>query len=252
MPSAKAPWPTSWPTTRWASRSTCGSPPCSNRSATTSRPSIAGLPIGRQQPDRPAPTSSVGTGLVTFDGEGQLDLGSQQHGDGRAAATSGARSAGVRPRLLARSRAWPPPTATLAAARQDGSPPGTLTSYMIGEDGVIRGVFSSGVTRDLGQIRLARFANPAGLVQRGENMFRQGLNSGLPIEGNPDTRRHRLDHRRRGRAVEHRHRQEPDRPGAGLHAVPRQRPRHLGRPAAARRAAESAAVEVVGGQIRGQ
>ena len=48
------------------------------------------------------------------------------------------------------------------------------------------GVFSSGVIRDLGQIRLARFANPAGLVQRGENQFRQGLNSGLPIEGNPD------------------------------------------------------------------
>jgi len=79
------------------------------------------------------------------------------------------------------------PNSELSAARQDGSPPGTLTSYLIGEDGVIRGVFSSGVTRDLGQIRLVRFSNPQGLVQRGENLFQQGLNSGLPIEGNPDS-----------------------------------------------------------------
>ena len=71
--------------------------------------------------------------------------------------------------------------------RQDGSPPGTLAGYLVGEDGIIRGVFTSGVTRDLGQVRLARFNNPQGLIQRGDNMYAQGLNSGLPIEGNPDT-----------------------------------------------------------------
>ncbi len=46
-------------------------------------------------------------------------------------------------------------------------------------------MFTNGVTRDLGQIRLARFANPAGLEQRGQNLFAAGVNSGLPIEGNP-------------------------------------------------------------------
>ena len=76
-------------------------------------------------------------------------------------------------------------TATLAAARQDGSPPGTLTSYVIGEDGTVRGVFSNGITRDLGQVRLARFSNPEGLEQRGNNMYAQGINTGLPIEGRP-------------------------------------------------------------------
>jgi flagellar hook protein FlgE len=74
---------------------------------------------------------------------------------------------------------------SLAAARQDGSAPGTLTSYVIGEDGVIRGVFSNGVSRDLGQIRLARFTNNNGLEQRGQNLFVQGINTGLPIEGAP-------------------------------------------------------------------
>lgn len=75
--------------------------------------------------------------------------------------------------------------ASLAASRQDGSPPGTLNSYVIGEDGTIRGVFSNGISRELGQIRLARFSNPNGLEQRGQNMFAQGINTGLPIDGRP-------------------------------------------------------------------
>ena len=34
-------------------------------------------------------------------------------------------------------------------------------------------------------IELATFANPSGLEQRGQNTFAQGINSGLPILGNP-------------------------------------------------------------------
>ncbi len=75
--------------------------------------------------------------------------------------------------------------ASLAASRQDGSPPGVLTSYVIGEEGTIRGVFSNGISRDLGQVRLARFSNPGGLEQRGQNLYAQGINTGLPIEGIP-------------------------------------------------------------------
>ncbi|MCR4414090.1 MAG: flagellar hook-basal body complex protein [Thermoguttaceae bacterium] len=74
---------------------------------------------------------------------------------------------------------------SLAVSRQDGSAPGVLTSFIVGEDGRIRGVFSNGMTRDLGQIRLVRFANPNGLEQRGQNLFAAGVNSGLPVEGNP-------------------------------------------------------------------
>lgn len=76
-------------------------------------------------------------------------------------------------------------TASLAAARQDGSPAGVLTSYVIGEDGTIRGVFSNGISQDLGLVRLARFANPTGLEQKGQNLYAQGINTGLPIEGRP-------------------------------------------------------------------
>ena len=56
---------------------------------------------------------------------------------------------------------------------------------MITESGSIRGVFTNGATRDLGQIRLARFANNTGLEQLGDNLFGSGANSGLPIQGDP-------------------------------------------------------------------
>jgi flagellar hook protein FlgE len=75
--------------------------------------------------------------------------------------------------------------ATLAATRQDGSEPGVLNSYVVGEDGTIRGVFSNGVTRDLGALQLARFANPAGLEARGLNVYAKGVNTGLPVQGSP-------------------------------------------------------------------
>ena len=51
--------------------------------------------------------------------------------------------------------------------------------------GTISGVFSNGVTRDLGALQLARFANPAGLEARGLNVYAQGVNTGLPVEGSP-------------------------------------------------------------------
>jgi flagellar hook protein FlgE len=73
----------------------------------------------------------------------------------------------------------------LNAGRQDGFPAGTLTSFIISESGGIEGLFSNGSSRDLGQLRMATFANPGGLEQVGENMFTAGVNSGLPILGNP-------------------------------------------------------------------
>ncbi|QDV27126.1 flagellar hook-basal body complex protein [Aureliella helgolandensis] len=127
---------------------------------------------------------SVGTGLIQFDGNGnyisatnttvaidRFDLPSVSPMEFKLDFTgmSG----------LATSEA------SIAASRQDGSPPGTLTSYVIGEDGTIRGVFSNGIARDLGQLQLAKFSNPEGLEQRGQNLFSQGINTGLPIQGRP-------------------------------------------------------------------
>jgi flagellar hook protein FlgE len=73
----------------------------------------------------------------------------------------------------------------LAVTTQDGAPPGTLNSFTVGEDGMIRGVFSNGVTRDLAQVVLAQFSNPSGLAGQGQNLYASGVNSGTAALGNP-------------------------------------------------------------------
>ncbi|HEY2760698.1 MAG TPA: flagellar hook-basal body complex protein, partial [Pirellulales bacterium] len=78
-------------------------------------------------------------------------------------------------------------SSSLAAARQDGSAAGTLTSYNIGDDGTINGVFSNGVSRTLGQVLIAGFRNPEGLQAIGNNDYAAGVNSGLPQIGTPGT-----------------------------------------------------------------
>ena len=79
-------------------------------------------------------------------------------------------------------------SSSVSMSLQDGFPPGSLTSFIITESGLIRGVFSNGTSRPLGQIRMATFANNAGLEQVGGNMFSQSVNSGEAIEGNPGDR----------------------------------------------------------------
>ena len=73
----------------------------------------------------------------------------------------------------------------LAAVFQDGSPIGTLSNFSIGEDGVISGSFTNGLNRSLGQVALAKFSNPEGLVDTGNNLFRNGPNSGTPLITKP-------------------------------------------------------------------
>lgn len=127
---------------------------------------------------------SVGTGLVSFDGEGNLInvTNSTISIDRR---NTPAESPLEFELDFSEVSGLAASKSTIAASRQDGSSTGTLTSFIIGEDGVIRGVFSSGVSRDLGQVVLARFGNPVGLEQRGENLFATGVNSGLPVYGSP-------------------------------------------------------------------
>ncbi|MBK9120298.1 MAG: flagellar hook-basal body complex protein [Phycisphaerales bacterium] len=71
-------------------------------------------------------------------------------------------------------------TSNVVLADQDGYPAGTLTSYAVGVDGTLSGIFSNGLTRPLGQVVLARFANNAGLVAEADNLFSVGPNSGPP------------------------------------------------------------------------
>jgi len=69
----------------------------------------------------------------------------------------------------------------LVMTTQDGFPTGTLTNFSVGIDGVINGTFSNGLNQTLGQVALATFTNPEGLVGGPNNLFFVGANSGQPI-----------------------------------------------------------------------
>jgi flagellar hook protein FlgE len=58
-----------------------------------------------------------------------------------------------------------------------------LRSYSFGKDGKLTGVYSDGVSRQLGQVAQADFNNPMGLEKVGETSFRESQASGTPQLG---------------------------------------------------------------------
>lgn len=127
---------------------------------------------------------AVGTGLVTFDGEGNMVQANN------ANVNIGRNDTPASNPLdfaldFSEVSGFAAESSNISVSRQDGSTVGQLTSFAIGEGGLITGIFSNGMARNLGQIRLARFTNPSGLNQIGENLYNLGFNSGLPTEGNP-------------------------------------------------------------------
>ena len=74
---------------------------------------------------------------------------------------------------------------TMAALPANGSKKGVLTSYNIGEDGTIVGSFSNSIKRTLGQVAMATFRNNQGLVDKGNNSYAEGGNSGTAVISAP-------------------------------------------------------------------
>ncbi|MBU0639923.1 MAG: flagellar hook-basal body complex protein [Planctomycetes bacterium] len=74
----------------------------------------------------------------------------------------------------------------IVMAEQDGFPPGTLANWGVGADGTISGVFTNGTSRTLGQVALAVFPNPQGLVSGSDNKFYMGPNAGTLTVTAPD------------------------------------------------------------------
>ncbi len=73
-------------------------------------------------------------------------------------------------------------------AYNDGLPRGTIESFTIDRKGTVFGSFTNGATRPLGQVALAQFNNPGGLMKSGNNLVTESPNSGsarlsLPGEG---------------------------------------------------------------------
>jgi len=73
----------------------------------------------------------------------------------------------------------------VTATFQDGAARGTLVDFAIGDNGIITGIFTNGLTASLAQLAVAAFTNQEGLIQQGSNMFGLGPNSGMAQIGAP-------------------------------------------------------------------
>lgn len=76
---------------------------------------------------------------------------------------------------------------TVNQLEQNGFPIGRLTGVEISETGVINANFSNGQSTALGKIALARFQNNQGLIQKGNNSWKDSSDSGDPLVGEAGT-----------------------------------------------------------------
>lgn len=72
---------------------------------------------------------------------------------------------------------------TISFQYQDGYALGELSNLSVDDSGKIWGSFTNGRTELLGQVALAKFANPNALTREGNNMFAVAPDSGLPLIG---------------------------------------------------------------------
>ncbi|MEO2266940.1 flagellar hook protein FlgE [Pseudoalteromonas sp. YIC-656] len=73
------------------------------------------------------------------------------------------------------------------ALDQDGSTVGRLAGIDIGTDGKVVASYSNGDSTFLGQIAMVRFPNSQGLNQVGNTSWKESIDSGEPIAGEPGT-----------------------------------------------------------------
>jgi flagellar hook protein FlgE len=68
---------------------------------------------------------------------------------------------------------------------QDGYPYGRLSGVSVSPDGVLRGNYSNGQTKDIAQLVLVDFISPSGLSSLGNNQWGETSQSGQPLVGDP-------------------------------------------------------------------
>ena len=122
----------------------------------------------------------LGNGTITFDTDGQYvvstgtDLSIDRVGTGAVTPQSIAMDLSTLTSLAAEM-------SEIALSSQDGVPIGTLSGFGVGADGLISGTFTNGLTQTMGQVALATFANPKGLLDVGDSTYGEGPNSGVAI-----------------------------------------------------------------------
>ncbi len=123
--------------------------------------------------------AATGTGTLAYDVDGQFDLGSSTINtiNYTIAPPNGADDLSINPTFVDTTQLRG--ENTLAASDQDGYSLGTVNGFTIGNDGIIIASATNGQFREIGQVALATFSNPEGLLRTGSNLFIQTPNSGL-------------------------------------------------------------------------
>lgn len=124
------------------------------------------------------------SGTLKFDPDGNLISPSGPITVTLDASNSGAGSVTATVDFSRLTQLAAPSTANAAA---NGAPAGSLTTFTVSQSGEVLGIYSNGVTKVIGQVALALFTNPGGLMKVGGNAYLPTVNSGEPIIGPADS-----------------------------------------------------------------
>jgi flagellar hook protein FlgE len=135
----------------------------------------------------PAPASITGggSGTITFNTDGSLATFTYNGGATDLAISPGTGAANLNIVLDAGTAGifagitQTEGTSNISPREQNGYGSGALSNITIDQNGRIQGTFSNGTVITLGQIMVAEFNNPQGLMKAGENMYSVSDNSGL-------------------------------------------------------------------------
>ncbi|MGE3180880.1 MAG: flagellar hook protein FlgE [Phycisphaerae bacterium] len=139
-----------------------------------------------ESPDASGASRVVGSGTVSFDTEGNF-----LSADGNEFTIDRSDSGATTPVSftldLSQVHGLATRDSNVIMFEQDGYPPGILTNFGVGTDGVVSGIFDNGQVRTLGQVALARFSNPEALIAEEQNLFSVSPASGNPAIVEPTT-----------------------------------------------------------------
>jgi len=129
--------------------------------------------------------SVTGSGTIVFDSSGQVSSGSAGTITIDYSAASGVADGSLDVDFNSISQVASRSEVTLSA--RDGAGPGMFVTFSIDRSGIISGLYSNGTRRTIGQIALAGFKNPGGLLRSTSNAYETSANSGEPVISIPGT-----------------------------------------------------------------
>lgn len=132
---------------------------------------------------------TIKTGDLNFSDDGSLDAAGSAGVDDEGVFTTGAidwaNGAADSNIDIALNLSQYTGESSLVSKSQNGYASGTLSDVSVDENGIITGSYSNGQSRQLAQVGLAKFANPNGLLQNGNNLFTETQASGMASLGTP-------------------------------------------------------------------